>query len=152
MLQMLSEAQVPVLVFSAGIGDILEEVLIKYDAYFPNIKIISNYMVFDRKGMLIGFKSPIIHTFNKNEAVLGENKEYFTDFSHRQNVILLGDSDGDADMGSGMENTGDILKIGFLNSKVSKSYSSIVVPAHWKVCTYSYTSMCLATTNFSKVH
>ncbi len=116
---MLNEAQVPVLVFSAGIGDILEEILLMHDAYFPNIKIVSNYMDFNEKGALIGFKKPIIHTFNKNETVLGESKEYFADLSHRQNAILLGDSDGDIHMGAGMENPGAILKIGFLNSKVS---------------------------------
>ena len=114
---MLNEANIPVLVFSAGVGDILEEILLKHDAYFPNIKIVSNYMEFNGEGALIGFKEPIIHTFNKNESVLGKSN-YFYDISHRGNAILMGDSDGDSDMAAGMQNPGAILKIGFLNTNV----------------------------------
>jgi len=117
MLETLHKAHIPVLIFSAGIGDVLEEILHQNDIYYPNIKIVSNYMNYNKNGALQGFKEPIIHIFNKNESVLGEDS-YFLDLAHRGNAILMGDSDGDADMASGMHEPGAILKIGFLNTNV----------------------------------
>jgi hypothetical protein len=52
---------VPVLIFSAGVGDVLEEVLRREDAFFPNLKVVSNYMEFDETGRLRTFKDPLIH-------------------------------------------------------------------------------------------
>jgi len=54
---------VPVLVFSAGIGDILEAVLIREDSFFPNLKVVSNYMEFDDSGRVTAFKKPLIHMY-----------------------------------------------------------------------------------------
>lgn len=119
MLRMLNDADVPVLVFSAGIGDILQEILQIQNALLPNMKIVSNWMKFDESGLLTGFNDPIIHVFNKNESVLGtENSSYFTDLTHRNTAILMGDSIGDIQMSDGMPHQGGILKIGFLNVKV----------------------------------
>jgi len=75
----------------------------------------------DESGVLTGFKEPTIHTFNKNESVLGTENSYFADLSNRTNAILLGDSVGDVGMADGMSNPGNILKIGFLNMNVSGS-------------------------------
>ncbi|RWW68392.1 hypothetical protein BHE74_00024087, partial [Ensete ventricosum] len=51
------ELGVPVLVFSAGLADIIEEVFRqKLHRSFKNIKIVSNRMVFDEKGCLVAFK------------------------------------------------------------------------------------------------
>lgn len=44
----LEEQQVPLLIFSAGIGDVLEEVIQQNHVFHPNIHIISNYMDFDQ--------------------------------------------------------------------------------------------------------
>lgn len=44
----LKELQVPLLIFSAGVGDVLEEVIQQNRVFHPNIRIISNYMDFDQ--------------------------------------------------------------------------------------------------------
>lgn len=44
----LEEQQVPLLIFSAGVGDVLEEVIQQNRVFHPNIRIISNYMDFDQ--------------------------------------------------------------------------------------------------------
>jgi len=122
-LEQLHQAKVPVLVFSAGIEDILTEILVQNNAIFSNMRIVSNKMEFDEDELIIGFRPPCIHTFNKNKGVLGEeNGAYFADLSHRNNVILLGDNIGDIHMADGMKQDGTtILKIGFLEEKVSPS-------------------------------
>jgi hypothetical protein len=75
MLQSLQAAQVPVLVFSAGLGDSVSAVLRYHNMLLPNIHIISNYLRFN--GLQVnGFQGDIIHSFNKNEHAL-EKSDYF---------------------------------------------------------------------------
>lgn len=38
---------VPLLIFSAGIGDVLEEVIRQAGVFYSNVKVFSNYMDFD---------------------------------------------------------------------------------------------------------
>lgn len=43
----LQKHNVPLLIFSAGIGDILEEVIRQAGVFHPNVNVFSNYMDFD---------------------------------------------------------------------------------------------------------
>lgn len=43
----LYEHSIPLLIFSAGIGDILEEVIRQAGVFHSNVKVFSNYMDFD---------------------------------------------------------------------------------------------------------
>lgn len=43
----LHKRDVPLLIFSAGVGDILEEVIRQAGVFHPNVKVFSNYMDFD---------------------------------------------------------------------------------------------------------
>ncbi|XP_006823781.1 cytosolic 5'-nucleotidase 3A-like [Saccoglossus kowalevskii] len=115
--QVLHTHDIPLLVFSAGVGDVLEEVIKQQGCYYDNVHIVSNYMDFNNEGKLIGFKGDIIHVFNKNESVI-HHSDYFDKIENRNNVILLGDSIGDLKMADGVENMNQCLKIGFLNDKV----------------------------------
>jgi HAD superfamily hydrolase (TIGR01544 family) len=59
--------------------------------------------------------------YNKNEAALhDDNTQYFKDLKERHNVILMGDSLGDANMDHGVANSKSVLKIGFLNVQVNE--------------------------------
>lgn len=43
----LHQHNVPVFIFSAGLGDVLEEIMQQASVYHPNIKVVSNFMDFD---------------------------------------------------------------------------------------------------------
>lgn len=116
----LNQLGVPLVVFSAGIGNIIEMYLEQRLGQIPsNIRIISNMMKFDERGVVSSFSEPLIHTFCKNSSVIRKETEFFHGMSGRNNVILLGDSMGDVHMDVGVEKDGPTLKIGFLNTDVS---------------------------------
>ncbi|XP_028673368.1 cytosolic 5'-nucleotidase 3 isoform X2 [Erpetoichthys calabaricus] len=108
---------IPVFIFSAGLGDILEEIIRQAGVYHPNIKVVSNFMDFDENGVLRGFKGELIHVYNKHDGAL-KNTDYFRQLKDNCNIILLGDSLGDLNMADGVTSVENILKIGFLNDKV----------------------------------
>ncbi|ETV76508.1 HAD hydrolase, family IE, variant [Aphanomyces astaci] len=91
----LAKANVPTLIFSAGLADVIQAVMNKnWGASFwtPNVHVISNVMEFDpTTGRLLGFQEKLIHCHNKNTAVVRDTP--FWDECHsRRNVVLLGDS------------------------------------------------------------
>ena len=43
----LHQHNVPMFIFSAGLGDVLEEIIRQAGVYHPNIKVVSNFMDFD---------------------------------------------------------------------------------------------------------
>ncbi|XP_072572608.1 cytosolic 5'-nucleotidase 3 isoform X2 [Paramormyrops kingsleyae] len=115
----LQQRNVPVFIFSAGLGDVLEEIIRQAGVYHPNVKVVSNFMDFDENGILRGFKGELIHVYNKHDGAL-KNTEYFDLLKDNCNIILLGDSLGDLHMADGVANVENILKIGFLNDKVEE--------------------------------
>ncbi|KAM6584152.1 hypothetical protein CsatB_011154 [Cannabis sativa] len=134
LLELLEERDIPVLIFSAGLADIIEEVMRqKLHKSFKNVKIVSNRMVFNEKGCLVSFKGKTIHTLNKNEHALemaaplhkelGDVDEPTSDNSSvktRTNVLLLGDHLGDLGMSDGL-NYVTRISVGFLNDNVESS-------------------------------
>ncbi|KAI4822031.1 hypothetical protein KUCAC02_007598 [Chaenocephalus aceratus] len=119
----LHEHSIPLLIFSAGIGDILEEVIRQAGVFHSNVKVFSNYMDFDESGLLKAFKGELIHIYNKREGAL-LNTGHFQELRTRPNVLLLGDSLGDLTMADGVQDMENILKIGFLNDKVEERKQS----------------------------
>ncbi|XP_003964935.1 cytosolic 5'-nucleotidase 3 [Takifugu rubripes] len=115
----LHKHNVPLLIFSAGVGDILEEVIRQAGVFHPNVKVFSNYMDFDEAGVLRAFKGELIHVYNKREGAM-LNTGHFQELRARPNVLLLGDSLGDLNMADGVQDMQNILKIGFLNDKVEE--------------------------------
>ncbi|XP_029445639.1 cytosolic 5'-nucleotidase 3A isoform X2 [Rhinatrema bivittatum] len=115
----LNEHNIPVFIFSAGIGDILEEVVRQSSVYHSNVKVVSNFMDFDDNGVLKGFKGELIHVYNKHDGAL-KSTEYFNQLKDNSNIILLGDSLGDLTMADGVANVENILKVGYLNDKVDE--------------------------------
>eukprot|EP00959_Pyramimonas_sp_CCMP1952_P413130 8657158-Pyramimonas_sp.AAC.1 len=65
----LQDNNVPFLVFSAGIANVISEVLAqKFGKLKESTHIVSNWMYFDEHGNHRGFSEPLIHMFNKNES------------------------------------------------------------------------------------
>ncbi|KAG8572468.1 hypothetical protein GDO81_012053 [Engystomops pustulosus] len=115
----LNEHNTPVFIFSAGLGDVLEETIRQSGVYYPNVKVISNFMDFDENGVIKGFKGELIHVYNKHDGAL-RRTEYFNHLKENSNIILLGDSLGDLTMADGVPNVENVLKIGYLNDKVEE--------------------------------
>ncbi|XP_014213983.1 7-methylguanosine phosphate-specific 5'-nucleotidase isoform X3 [Copidosoma floridanum] len=114
---------IPILVFSAGLGDVVRTQLRHQEVYMNNVNIISNFLKFNGS-MLEGFENPqrLIHVFNKNEHAV-EN-EYFRIIQGRVNVVLMGDTLGDATMADGVKDTETILRIGFLYDQAEECLPS----------------------------
>lgn len=87
----LEDNNIPCLVFSAGLGDVIEEWMEhECNGSYRNIKIVSNFMDFDSEtGRIKGFKGQMIHVYNKNEGVLLDT-EYEKNIHTRPNVNILG--------------------------------------------------------------
>ncbi|KAK1340697.1 hypothetical protein QTO34_017088 [Cnephaeus nilssonii] len=115
----LQQHSIPVFIFSAGIGDVVEEIICQAGVNYLNVKVVSNFMDFDDNGVLKGFKGDLIHVFNKHDGAL-KNTEYFNQLKANSNIILLGDSQGDIRMADGIANVEHILKTGYLNDKVDE--------------------------------
>lgn len=112
----LNRLNIPVLVFSAGLGNSVISVLKQANVMYPNVSVISNFLQY-KNGLLDGFQKPMIHSFNKNETALDRHKYY--DLVHnRDHIIVMGDSLGDADMANGVPASSHIIKIGFLYDHV----------------------------------
>lgn len=43
----LHQSKVPLFIFSAGVGDVLEEIIRQAGVFHPNVNVVSNYMDFD---------------------------------------------------------------------------------------------------------
>jgi 5'-nucleotidase len=117
-LKMLSKEKIPLLIFSAGAGDIIHESLKKNKLWASNIHIVSNFFKYDTSGKAVSYTMPLIHPFNKNESCVKKSK-YKSQIAKRKNVILLGDSLGDLTMAKGMKHD-CIIKIGFYNHEYDK--------------------------------
>ena len=86
--------------------------------FHDNIHIIANFFDYDINGLVKGYKSGVIHTFNKNESQI-RGHSYYNQIKFRENVILLGDGLGDVSMAEGLEHE-TIIRVGFLNENIEK--------------------------------
>lgn len=91
----------------------------KENLFSKNIEIVSNNFIWDESWKAIWWKKPIIHSFNKSETVLKNNKEIYSKIENRKNVILLWDSLGDHHMVDWFEYN-NLIKIWFLNDNEDK--------------------------------
>ena len=120
MLKTLHNKEVPVLVLSAGVGDLINHIMDHFGVLHSNVKLVSNFLKFDEEGNIVGLKgeeSELIHMYNKAETVRKRSEEA----SERKNVIVLGDSLGDLHMAAGVKDPNVVLTIGFLNNNIESS-------------------------------
>lgn len=110
---------VPVIILSAGIGNVIEQFLKEENCYYDNIMIISNFIKFDENENMIKFSDNMIHSLNKNIDKLGDLKVK-EKIKAKEYRIAIGDLVDDITMmGKYPENRS--LKIGFLNSNITKN-------------------------------
>lgn len=114
----LENLHIPVVIFSAGLGDVIVEQLRQKNVQFNNVNLISNYLNFNGS-LLNGLQNHenLIHEFNKQHHL----SQYInsTILKSRKNVILMGDHTGDAAIVEELQNTGCTLKIGYFYNQVT---------------------------------
>jgi HAD superfamily hydrolase (TIGR01544 family) len=110
-LDLLHKENISVVIVSGGITQIITEIMNQLYPNFDRKKfhIVSNEMIFNEQGKLVGFNDRIIHTMNKRKQL----QELEEDFS-KSNLIVLGDHLQDAFVAARVY-TNVQLKIGFLN-------------------------------------
>ena len=113
--RLLNQKQIPVLIFSAGLWDIIKSYFMKNSLLTSNVHLISNFFNFSNDGRAIDYIKPAIHTSNKNEIEVSHTP-YFRELGERKNVLLLGNDIGDLGMSEGFD-FDEIIRIGFLNKE-----------------------------------
>lgn len=116
----LNRRNIPVIIISAGIGDVVKQFLIKNSCDFDNIHIVSNFLTFE-DGVATGISGNIIHSLNKNSASIPMSVKNL--ISDRPNVILFGDVCGDVKMAN-EEDRFNAFKIGFLDINEDENMES----------------------------
>lgn len=107
--------------FSAGVGDVVKEVIEQQATSYSNITYVSNFIDWDGQGNMDGvLGSDMLHSYNKGEFAASLNYGNTSTVKDRGNVILLGDNEGDACVLKALENVKTCLKIGFLNENVNE--------------------------------
>jgi len=121
LLNRLDEYNVPVLVLSAGLGDLIHEIMTHFGVLHKNTALVSNFLEFNESGQVLGLKETeeLIHMYNKSQSI--QKISCGDKFSGRKNVVLLGDSLGDLKMADGVKDPEAVLTVGFLNKNIEKS-------------------------------
>jgi len=105
---------VPVVIISAGIGNIISGFLKATNTDYENIKILSNFIKFTN-GIIDTFEGEVIHSFNKNIVSLSEDIK-----ETRKNILLLGDCIGDLKMVDNKK-LEDTITVGFLEEEIESN-------------------------------
>lgn len=133
---------IPLLIFSAGIGDVIDAVLEKEGLasllHGQSVHVISNYLRFagedqrpESSGVCVGFKDNIIHVLNKNIAAINDpqHSHIITAIRSRRNALVIGDHIGDSGMIDELTSQSDpsnpfpAFKIGLLNADFNNPHS-----------------------------
>lgn len=92
-----NQNQIPLIILSAGIGNVIEHFLKMNDCYFENMYIIGNFIKFDKDGNMKKFNDNVIHTGNKK--IRGHlSKEFQEKIKQKEYGILVGDLIEDKNM------------------------------------------------------
>ena len=111
------ENNIIVVIVSAGIKNLIEELLKREECYYDNIQILSNKLKFEN-GKMKKFDGHLIHTYNKNMNRL--SKDIKEEIEKKNNILLFGDLIEDI----GIVDEKDLYKtltIGFLENNVEEN-------------------------------
>ena len=118
-LQEMNDRGIPIIVISAGVGNIIQQFLINNDCNFPNIYICSNFLEYE-DGIIRSIRdNNLIHPLNKNEISLPTHIQ--EKVANRNTIILLGNSISDINMTNDRKKT---YRIGFLDEKIEERLSA----------------------------
>ena len=110
-----SQNNIPVIILSAGIGNVIKGFLKNNNCLFDNIYIVSNFIEFDEKGNMKRFEGELIHSLNKTvKNHLPEDIQ--NTIKNKDYGVLVGDLIDDKKMAEG-EESNNILTIGLLGKE-----------------------------------
>lgn len=113
----LYQKNIPVIILSAGIGNVITELLKANKCLYSNIHIISNFIKFDNNKML-PFNDKIIHTSNKDINVLPN--DFANKIKDKSYILLFGNLIEDLNM----VNKKDLyrtISFGFLEKNIDEN-------------------------------
>ncbi|MCI8309364.1 MAG: hypothetical protein HFJ45_04005 [Clostridia bacterium] len=116
-LNKMNKDNVPVLILSAGIGNVINMVLEHNNILFENIYLDSNILKFEN-GIAKGISNNVIHTMNKNSKALIQ--KFGDKIEGRKNIVLFGDILSDINMVS-KDDLARTITVGFLDSKIDEN-------------------------------
>ncbi len=108
--KILADREIPLLILSAGIGNVIAKYLKVRALLTSNVAITANKLIFDTHGAVAGFCEPVIHSFNKARHASVP----------RSCVLLIGDTIEDAQMVNDTQ-ANCIIRVGFLNESVEEN-------------------------------
>ena len=97
------ENNIPVVIFSAsviGFGSI-EFFLEREKILFANIHIVSNHFLWNKNGVAMDIKEPLIHSMSKNGLGLKES-DVFSFIKNKSEAVVIGDNIHDRSMADGL--------------------------------------------------
>ncbi|MDE2999238.1 MAG: hypothetical protein OXU79_09205 [Gemmatimonadota bacterium] len=97
----LRECRIPLIILSAGIGEIIEARLEEEGISTDNIAIVSNTLTFDPDGIAVAYQTPLIHSLNKH----ARHVAFIPAPAGRRNLLLLGDTLEDTRMAEQIRHT-----------------------------------------------
>lgn len=118
-LEEMFQRNIPVIILSAGIGNVIEIFLKNNKCYYNNIYIISNFIKFNDDGNMKELDIELIHTLNKtmkNHIPM----EFEEKISKRKYRLLLGDFIEDKNMVS-KDEWNETISIGYLDTNIQQN-------------------------------
>ena len=116
-LALMNSKDIPVLIFSAGVGDIISSSMHNNGILFENVQIVSNFMQYD-ECTVSGVEGTVIHSLNKNEESIGA--DFAEKIVGKSYVFVFGDGIDDVRMiPKHKENRS--IKIGFCETNEKES-------------------------------
>ena len=113
----MSKRNVPVIIISAGVGNVIYEFLKYQDCLYDNVHIVSNFIEFEND-VIKSIKGDVIHSMNKNIASISNDVKELIDT--KDYALLFGDLIGDKKM-IGKDDFSNVITVGFLDEKVEEN-------------------------------
>lgn len=105
---------IPIIILSAGIGNVIYEILKLNNCLYDNVHIISNFIEFQNNKMK-PFSNNMIHSCNKNLSKIPTN--FSSRLENKDYILLFGDLIEDLNMVS-KEDLTKTISFGFLEKKI----------------------------------
>eukprot|EP00930_Biecheleria_cincta_P061554 TRINITY_DN47116_c0_g1_i1.p1 TRINITY_DN47116_c0_g1~~TRINITY_DN47116_c0_g1_i1.p1 ORF type:complete len:339 (-),score=51.45 TRINITY_DN47116_c0_g1_i1:175-1191(-) len=114
---------VPVLIFSAGIKQVILECFSQGGLQVSEDLVLANSMHFDDEGVLVSWQEPTVHVHNKSLTLYPHLIRKFHGTDRATKIVLLGDQVGDLSMAHGLplDMNRDIIAIGLVNDQMDGS-------------------------------